>query len=415
MRVLIVSQYFWPENFRINDLALGLACRGHEVSVLTGMPNYPQGRLYPGYEWLMGPYFERFEGIPVRRVPLVTRGPSKGLRLALNYASFAASASFFGPLRMQQPLDAVLAYEPSPITVALPAILLKRLGRTPMALWVQDLWPESLTATGAVSSPAVLHWVRRLVGFIYRESDRLLVSSPGFVEHALQHGIPAGRVEYFPNWAESFYRPMSREDARAVAPDFPEGGLRLVYAGNLGSAQSLGTVVDAADRLRERSDITWVLIGDGNERASIERRVAERGLKDRVRLLGPRPADMMPAYFALADGLLATLRNEPAFALTLPSKMQSYFACGRPVLAALPGDGARLVVEAAAGLSCPPGDAAALARMVESFAALSADDRARMGANARRYFERYFEREKQLDRLEQILGEMTAKKAPCAS
>jgi colanic acid biosynthesis glycosyl transferase WcaI len=410
MRVLLVTQYFWPENFRINDLALGLTARGHAVSVLTGMPNYPQGRLYPGYEALTGPYFERYEDIPVFRVPLVARGPSKGLQLALNYASFAASAAFFGPLRIGRAFDAVLAYEPSPITVALPAIAMKRLARKPMALWVQDLWPESLSATGAVKSPRVLDAVRRLVGYIYRHSDRLLMSSPGFVDHALAHGIPADRVEYFPNWAEAFYRPMGQAEARAAAPDFPSDGLRLLYAGNLGSAQSLGTVVEAADRLRDRP-ITWVLIGDGNERGAIERQVAERGLQHRVRLLGPRPSDTMPAYFALADGLLATLRNEPAFGLTLPSKLQTYFACARPVIAALPGDGARLVADAGAGFGCEPGDPQALARTAEAFAALDEPGRARMGANARRYFEQHFERERQLDRLEGILRDMAA----CAS
>jgi glycosyltransferase involved in cell wall biosynthesis len=414
MKVLIVTQYFWPENFRINDLALGLASRGHAVSVLTGLPNYPRGRLYPGYELLTGPYFERFETMPVLRVPLVTRGPSKGARLALNFVSFAASAAFFGPLRLHQAFDAILVYEPSPITVALPAIVLKWLRHTPMVLWVQDLWPESLSATGAVRAPAVLRAVRSLVGFIYRQCDRILMSSPGFVEHALAHGIPPGKIEYFPNWAETFYRPMPREQALSVAAGFPQGGLCLVYGGNIGSAQSLGTVVEAAARLRHRADIRWILIGEGNERAAVERSIVEQGLQDSVRLLGPKPADMMPAYFSLADGLLVTLRDEPAFALTLPSKMQTYFACARPVIAALPGDGGRLVAEAQAGLSCPPDDPDALARTVETFAALDAGARARMGENARAYFERYFEREKQLDRLEAILADISGK-APCAS
>jgi colanic acid biosynthesis glycosyl transferase WcaI len=414
MRLLIVTQYFWPENFRINDLVLGLASRGHAVSVLTALPNYPQGNLYPGYGFLTGPYSERFHTVPVVRVPLVTRGRSKGLRLALNFASFAASAALLGPLRMRRPFDAILVYEPSPITVALPAIVLKWVRRRAMALWVQDLWPESLSATGAVHSPAVLRAVRALVGFIYRHCDRILMSSPGFVGHALSHGIPPGRVEYFPNWAETFYRPMSRADARAVAGDFPGDGLNLVYAGNLGSAQSLRTVVDAAARLRHRNDIRWILIGEGNERAAIERQVAEQGLQDTVRLLGPKPADMMPAYFALADALLVTLRDEPAFALTLPSKMQTYFACARPVIAALPGDGGRLVAEAQAGMSCPADDPAALARTAEAFASLDQSERARMGENARAYFERYFEREKQLDRLETILADMT-REAGCVS
>jgi colanic acid biosynthesis glycosyl transferase WcaI len=188
MRVLIVTQYFWPENFRINDLVQGLKERGHELSVLTGLPNYPQGRLYKNYGFVSGPYRDDYEGIPVHRVPLVTRGASRGLRLALNYASFALAASVLAPFRVRERFDAILAYEPSPITVALPAIALRRLRGKPLAFWVQDLWPETLSATGAVRSPRILSAVRSLVRFIYRRCDRVLVSSPGFVQHAVHHG-----------------------------------------------------------------------------------------------------------------------------------------------------------------------------------------------------------------------------------
>jgi colanic acid biosynthesis glycosyl transferase WcaI len=414
MRVLIVTQYFWPENFRINDLVRGLKQRGHELSVLTGLPNYPQGRLYEGYGFLSGPYHEHYEGIPVHRVPLVTRGTSRGVRLALNFASFALTASVLAPFLIRERFDAILCYEPSPITVALPAIALRHLRRKPLAFWVQDLWPETLSATGAVRSPGIIAAVRSLVRFIYRNCDRVLVSSPGFVQHAVQHGAARERVEYFPNWAEAFYRPMGRDEARAIAPDVPEGGVRLMFAGNLGSAQALGTIIKAAAKLRHRHDIQWLIVGEGAERPMLERMILEEGVGHVVHLLGPRPADKMPAYFALADGLLVTLRDEPVFALTLPSKMQSYFACGRPVVAALPGDGGRIVEQAGAGASCAPGDPDALARLTEQFAALSASERESMGANARRYFELHFEREALLDRLEVILSELSVE-SRCAS
>jgi len=414
MRVLIVTQYFWPENFRINDLAIGLQERGHEVSVLAGLPNYPQGRLHPGYGFVRGPYSERFEGMPVYRVPLVTRGPSKGARLALNFASFALAASLLGPLRIRGRFDALLVYEPSPITVALPAIVLKRLRRTPMALWVQDLWPETLSATGALRSSVMLERVRSLVRFIYRHCDRLLLSSPGFIQHAIAHGVAADRAVYFPNWAEKFYRPMNREEASREVDDFPPQGVRMLFAGNLGSSQSLATLVEAAGRLRHRKDIVWVLIGEGNERRTLERLVADRGLQDNVRFLGHRPSEKMPAYFALADGLLVTLRNDPVFALTVPSKVQTYLACARPVLAALPGDGRAVIEQAQAGLTCAPDDPEALARIAEQFADLDPAERNRLAGNARSYFERNFEREMLLDRLENVLSSMV-EEARCAS
>ncbi len=243
----------------------------------------------------------------------------------------------------------IFVYEPSPITVALPGILLGRIKRAPVLLWVQDLWPESLAATGAVHSDRFLRTVSWLVRFIYHGCDRILVQSRGFVPRVLALGVPAEKVVYFPNWAESVYRYVEVEASAPERRELP-AGFCILFAGNIGSAQSFETIVDAATRLHECREIHWVVVGDGHRRAWLEERVRALGLERQLHVLGPRPVEAMPRYFSLADALLVSLRRDPAFALTVPTKLQSYLACGRPVLAALDGEGARIVEEAQAGL-----------------------------------------------------------------
>jgi glycosyltransferase involved in cell wall biosynthesis len=412
LEILIVTQYYWPESFRITDLALGLKERGHRVTVLTGMPNYPGGRLFPGYGPL-GPMTETHEEIEVKRVPLVPRFSGRGWQLALNYLSFALSASVLGPLRCRGRFDLIFVFEPSPVTVALPAIVLKALTGAPVLFWVQDLWPESLQATEAVKSPTVLRWVERLVRFIYRRCDRILVQSEGFVPRVAALDAEPARIVYFPNWAEPVYRPV------AVPHDAPERGelprgFRVMFAGNIGAAQSFETILAAAERLRGHEEIQWIILGDGHQRPWVAQEIERRGLNGCVRLLGRHPVETMPTYFALADALLVTLRDDPVFALTIPSKIQSYQACGRPILAALNGEGARVVHESGCGLACPAGDSEGLARAVLTLRRMSPEERERMGARGRTYFNANFERSRLLDKLESWM-QIDAGRRACAS
>jgi glycosyltransferase involved in cell wall biosynthesis len=411
MRILIVTQYFWPEQFRVNDLAQGLQTRGHEVTVLTGMPNYPFGRIYDGYS-PFSPREELYGAVRVKRTPLVPRLASRGWQLALNYASFALSASISALTRIGERPDVVLAFQPSPITVALPAIAVKRARGSPVMLWVQDLWPENLSATGAVKSPRILALVATLVRFIYRHCDLILVQSAGFIPRVAAMGAPAKKIVYFPNWAESLYRPLALPaDApeRALVPE----GFRVMFAGNIGAAQSFETILGAAEILRNEPHIRWVVIGDGHLRGWVEDEVRRRGLEKSVVLLGRHPVESMPRFFALADVLLVTLRDDPVFALTIPSKVQSYQACGRPIVAALGGEGARVIDEARCGVTAPPDDPAALAEAVLALFRMPPAAREAMGARGREYFIEHFEREKLLDQLEDCMRE--AAEARCAS
>ncbi len=400
MRVLIISQYFWPESFRINDLALGLKQRGHAVEVLTAMPNYPGGHLFPHYGYF-SPMSEQYEGIPVKRVPIIPRGSRRGLQLAMNYASFVIAASLLGPLRCRGKYDVVFVYEPSPVTVALPGLVMKAVKRAPMLFWVQDLWPESLSATGALRSPWALRQVRKLVDFIYRRCDRVLVSSKGFTDHVSASGLDKQRIAHVPNWAESLYRPLDATPA-AVQAELPPG-FKVMFAGNIGSAQSFETIIAAADKLRAFQEVQWVVLGEGHLRPWVEEQVRQHGLKDQFHLLGQRPMESMPSYFSAADALLVTLRANPVFALTVPSKVQSYLACGKPVIAAIDGEGADVVIESGAGLVCPAEDPDQLAETVMSLYRMPAEERQAMGRNGRAYFEANFERELVISRIEQLM------------
>lgn len=408
MRILIVSQYFRPEEFRINDLASGLVERGHAVTVLTGIPNYPSGRYFPGYG-VLGPRREEMDGVRVVRVPLTPRGRGGAVALSANYLSFALAAAILGPFLCRGDYDAIFVYAPSPVTVGLPAILLAKLRKLPVFFWVQDLWPDNLSATGAVTSPAILSAVGRLVRFIYDRCEVLLAQSEGFRSGIRRIAGPGADIRYFPNSAESFYRPVAPESAQSEGAEMPEG-FRVVFAGNIGAAQDFDTILAAAERLRDEPAIRWVILGDGRRKEWVEAEVARRGLSGSVVLLGRRPPESMPRYFAHADVLLATLRKDPAFALTLPAKVQSCLACGKPVVAALDGEGARVVGESGAGIVCPSGDAAALAAAVMTLFRMPPAEREAMGRRGVEYFEAAFNRDALLDRLEGWMADAAAAK-----
>jgi glycosyltransferase involved in cell wall biosynthesis len=402
---LVFTQYFWPENFRINDVVQGLAERGHDITVYTGIPNYPGGRYFSGYGFL-GPFRERFGTVPVRRVPLIARGRGNRARLAVNYLSHAFMATLLGPLVARQGFDAILVYEPSPMTIGIPARALRALTGAPLLFWVQDLWPESLSAAGGVRSSLFLAAAARLVRWIYRGCDRVLVQSEAFVAPVQALGVPRERIRYLPNSAESFYRRLEAAPHDREEEEMP-AGFRVVFAGNIGAAQDFATIVTAAELLRERKDIQWIIFGDGRMRGWVEEQVRARGLQASFHLLGQRPAERMPQYFACADVLLATLRREPIFAYTIPSKLQSYLACGKPLIVALEGEGARIVAEAGAGWAVPPEDPRALADAVAAASQLAKPEREAMGNRGEAFFREHFEREKLLSRLEAELSEAT--------
>jgi len=381
MQVLVVSQYFWPEDFRINELVLALRERGIEVDVLTGKPNYPSGSLFKGYRaW--GVQKEYFSGTPVFRIPLIPRGRGK-LGLALNYISFVASGLFFAPLILRQKkYDVVFVYAPSPILQAIPAIFLGWLKSCPVAVSVQDLWPESLAATGYINNRLVLKIVKQVVKYIYRGSDLLLVQSLAFVDRIKAFAIEKP-IKYLPNSIDESFLQSNSENG----PDLPGlgTGFSILFAGNIGHAQAVDTIIEAAIQLREHDDINFVVMGDGSRRDWMQQQIENFCLTN-VHLPGRFPIKMMPNFMRKASVLLVTLANQEVFHLTIPAKLQAYLAVGRPILASLNGEGARLVNEAAAGLTSPAGDGKALATAVLQMYSMPLTEREKMGVNGHSYY-----------------------------
>jgi len=405
VRLLVVSQYFWPEVFRINDVVAELVARGHEVTVLTGRPNYPDGRVFEAYR--RDPSrFARYEGAEVVRVPLRPRGHGN-FRLMLNYLSFVVWGVLLGAWRLRgRSYDAIFVFETSPITSALPALLLRRLKRAPLLMWVLDLWPETLAAVGVVRSPRLLRWVGALVAFIYERCDRILVQSRAFYPNIERWSGDTTRIRYFPAWAEATFDqdPQGVEPAPEVAPY--AGTFNVMFAGNIGEAQDFPAILEAAQALKHRADVRWLIVGDGRAAAGVRDEIERRGLGGRVVMLGRHSLERMPSFFRGASALLVSLKADPIFALTIPGKVQSYLATGLPLLGMLDGEGARVIEDAGAGLVCAAGDGPALARRVEQLAALSPDMLSAMGSAGRAYCKREFDREALIDSLETWIAEL---------
>lgn len=402
MRILVLSQYFWPENFIINDIVRTLDEQGHEVVVATGKPNYPDGKVFEGYR-AFGIQRERYlDRIDVVRVPLWPRGGGGARNLILNYLSFVIAGFFCLPwLLHKREFDAILVFAPSPILQAIPAIPLKWIKRAKLALWVQDLWPDSLTATGFVKNPHVLRMVGWLVKGIYGCCDKLLVQSQAFFMPVARYA-PKEKIYYFPN---SIRGERIAEESTAVPRELIEllnNYFCVVFAGNLGTAQGLETIVQAAIELRGEPDLRVVLVGSGSRLAWLESQKRSLGL-DNLVLPGRFPIQAMPYIFERSSALLVTLSDRDIFSQTVPSKIQAYLAAGKPILASLNGEGARVVIEAGAGLTSPAEQVHALVKNIREFQSMNPLQREQMGRAGRDYFDRNFEMLSQVKRLVEML------------
>lgn len=400
MRVLIVSQYFWPENFRVNDLAAHLVRKGHTVTVLTGIPNYPEGRVFEGYK-MRPTSFSVLDGVEIVRVPMLTRGAGR-LKLMLNYFSYTVAASIFGPLKLRsRAFDVVFVNQLSPVTVGIPGALLAKIKKAPMAMWVLDLWPDTLQATGVVRSTRLLALFTVLTAFIYNRCSLILAQSKSFIP-IIKKNTPAPLlVEYLPSWAEDVFQQHVFESPREIPQR--EGDFIVLFAGNIGTAQDFPCILAAAEALKERRHIRWVIVGDGRMRPWVEKEIQRRGIASQVLLLGRFPVERMPSFYQRADALLVTLQDRPIFSMTIPGKLQSYLASGRPVVAALNGEGARLIEESGAGYVTSAGNSAGLSDAVLQLSRLSQAQRNSLGENGRIFSNREFQRDRVLQRLEEML------------
>ncbi len=403
MKLLVVSQYFWPEPFRINDICAGLKARGWDIDVLTSLPNVPEGRFYDGYGWFKRGE-RRHEGVGVERVGVIQRGKRNPVRWAFNCASFAVNSLFHLPHLNKNGYDAVFVFNNSPITKLLPANAFARHNRIPNVVYLLDIWPDSMFLLLGMKEAAgreglFRRAVRGVCRRLYRGADLMLISSEGFEGRLREMGLKMP-VAYLPNFAEPF------EPAKGLVTRESLGvgeGTRLIgFAGNVGPAQGLSGLVEAAGLVRGR-DVSYLIVGDGPELPALKAEVERKGLAGRFVFVGRVEPREVPEYIALCDAALVPLKDSGVLNLTVPAKLQTYMYAGKPVVAFLNGAGAELVKRAGCGFTAAAGDSAALARAIEEVCDAPREELARMGAAARAFCLENFEREALLDRLDGYL------------
>ncbi|CAN1531251.1 RfaG Glycosyltransferase [Methylophilaceae bacterium] len=400
MKILIVSQYFWPENFKINDIVFDLSERGHQITVLTGLPNYPEGKVYKCFKDNPDD-FKQYANAKIIRVPMVPRGDNS-IQLVLNYFSFALSATLFGAYRLRkQDFDVIFVFEPSPVTVGIPASFLRWIKKSPVVFWVQDLWPESLQAVGAIRSKVILSIIAGLVRYIYKHCDLILAQSKSFIPQIKKYTDNHTQVIYMPNWAESIFDLSDVVHAKEVP--IKQGSFDVMFAGNIGEAQDFPSILSAAELVKSYTNIRWLIVGDGRMADWVANEIEIRNLQDSVLMLGRYPGDRMPSFFKHAKVLLVSLKDELIFSMTIPGKIQSYLAAGRPVLAMLNGEGANIINESEAGITCPAEDAQALADSVLKLSIMSACELEEMGRKGLDYSNREFNRRILIEKLVRML------------
>ena len=401
MRVLIITQYFYPENnFRSTEMATELVKRGHTVDALVGIPNYPKGKYFDGYG-LFKKRHEVLNGVNVYRAFQTPRGKG-GWRLPINYFSFVISACFriLFQFAWKKKYDAVIVYEPSPVFQAIPAILYKKLRGTPVYFWIMDIWPDAMMSGGGVKNQRLLKSVAKVVRWIYDRCDKLMVCSKRMADSVMEQGDYKDKLLYYPNWSED----MKKGNQAYPLPEMAEG-YRIMMIGNLGKSQNLDAVAPLIKELQDIKELKWIFVGDGSERGWLDDYIKDNSLEDCAYTLGRFPYEAMPAMHQAADALILALR--PGFKhleRIVPSRLQSYMSAGKPVLAMLGVGGKELIEEADCGYAVEPGDYKALADIIRHKVLTDKDAFAKKGRNGRDYYEKNFTIKICIDNLEKIIG-----------
>lgn len=390
--ILAISQYFYPESFRINDIAAEWVKRGYRVTVLTGIPNYPMGKFYEGYS-LTKRRHETWEGIEIIRIPLIARGKG-AVGMVMNYLSFLVSGWVWNLVNHVQ-ADLVFSFEVSPMTQVLVGCRYAKRKKIPHFIYVQDLWPENVETVTGIHHPLVIRPIDRMVDKIYREADEIFVTSPSFVKAVTGRKTPVdpGKVHYWPQYAEEFYRPMEARNTEGIPDD---GSFRIAFTGNIGTAQGLDILPQAAKLLKEEK-VRFIIVGDGRYQAKFEEQIDALGVREKFSMIPRVPAEQIPEILSACDAGFISFSDTPLWERTIPAKLQSYMACGKAILASASGETKRIVEEAGCGVCTAIGDAEALAAGIRQ---MMHSDIREMSLRSREYFEAHFDKKKLMDEMD---------------
>ena len=398
--ILVIAQYFYPEQFRINDICTEWVKRGYNVTVITGIPNYPQGKFYNGYG-LFKKRIESYNGMNIIRIPLIPRG-NNAIMLSLNYLSFVVSG-FFWKTFTKIKADYVFIYEVSPMTQALPGVWHAKKRKIPCYLYVQDLWPENFEIITGIKNKVIIGVICRIVDYIYRGSTKIFTTSESFVKSIYDRGVPKDKIEFWPQYAEDYYIKINKINIPEIPAD---DAFNITFTGNIGVAQGLDILPQAAEIIKTRSEkeIRFNIIGDGRYKNEFVSTVNAKGLNDMFNFVQKQPATRIPDFMAASNAAFISLKDSPLFAMTIPAKLQSYLACGIPIVASVAGETAKIIKESISGLCSSPGNAEELADNIIKLSIMSRDELKILGDNARKYYDSHFSKDILLDKMDEYFN-----------
>ncbi|MBQ4536031.1 MAG: glycosyltransferase family 4 protein [Lachnospiraceae bacterium] len=382
--ILVISQYFYPEEFRINDICKEWIKKGYEITVVTGIPNYPKGKFYKGYGYF-NKRKEEYEGIHVVRLPIIPRGKN-AIMLMLNYMSFV-TAGFCWKVFTGVKADKVFIFEVSPMTQALVGVWYAKKKKVPCYIYVQDLWPENVEVVTGIHNRTILGAIDKMVDYIYKNCTQIFATSPSFVKRIEERKVAwdvqgNSKVKYWPQYAEDFYKPVERTEIADIPDD---DRFKIIFTGNIGYAQGLGILPQTAQILKEKGvKCTFVIVGDGRYREELEKEIIRKDVQDMFLLTGRKLPEEVPAYLGACDVAFLSFEKSELWQMTIPAKLQSYMACGMPVLAVAGGETRRVIEEAQCGIVCGYEQYSEIVNAITSMQA-NKEERIKMSQNAITY------------------------------
>lgn len=396
--ILLISQYYYPEQFRINDLSIEWVKKGYEVTVVTGIPNYPKGKFFNGYG-LFKKRKEKYNGVSIIRLPIIPRGNSSFM-LILNYVSFVVSG-FFWKIFTSIKADYVFIFEVSPMTQALPGVWYSKRRHIPCYLYVQDLWPENIEIVAGVKNKTILKIIGKMVDYIYSRCDIIFASSESFCRNISNRGVSDKKVKYLPQYAEELYKPS--ESKSALIPQ--DSKLNITFTGNIGTAQGLEVLVDTAVLLKqEKLLVRFNIIGDGRNKDNLLKSISDKSVDEYFNIISWQPAEDIPSILSSSDAAFLSFSDNQLFAMTIPAKLQSYMACGVPIIGPVIGESKKIIEEAKCGMVCDLGSANSLKDVIKEFLNTTVEQRKNMSSNAIDYVDKYFNRTTLLDILDEYFN-----------
>ncbi len=402
--ILLISQYFYPETFRVNDMACEWVKRGYKVTVLTGIPNYPMGKYFDGYD-KKHRIREQWNGVNIIRIPLVARGNSRNklfnaIGMTANYFSFVCSGKKWVKSKEASELhaDLVFTFEVSPMTQALIGIWYGKRYNLPTYLYVQDLWPENVETVTGIHNKLVIGPIDKMVDKIYRETDYIFTTSPMFVDAIVNRRVPVNKnkVRYWPQYAEEFYKPLEPQSVERITND---NSFKIAFTGNIGTAQGLDILPRVAALLKN-DNVKFIIVGNGRYQSEFERHIDELGVREKFIMIPRVPAERIPEILSVCNAGFISFNKTSLWEKTIPAKLQSYMACGKAIIASASGETERVINEANCGICCEIGNAEAI---VNGIKLMINTDTNVLGKNARHYFEENFDKKKLMDEMDKYL------------